>query len=714
MAGFPKKYVYTTGNPNSTAEDLPAGVGIAIKVGGTDGATKEQIEAYKAAHPNNPLIVWAAPVENGDYTTTLRDANNVAMQVGAVGLIAQGESSDQTLTAQALTNEITLPKVIVTDHATVGKWPPGWGVDFEYYANDPEKGLNPQNLFDFLKAVSSQGATSIHVTMGSYAGMTLTMDQYQKAVDYLKSQGMNVESLGIYLWNEMTSEQKDGFVQALGLPAEAVSSPTPTDTTPAAAGTPPGHGGSNSGHSAPQSHTSSNQYAMPPPNPRDEMAHLPPAPPYTGGAPVAKVLHPPDGSTVTITSTGAVIKQGRSGTAYREGWVDPKDIDNITNDNLKDHIKSGVGPDKSSPFAAHPDSSQPAPISNDPNQPAWHQNPNWRQPTDEELAWIKNHPNFDASQVLEVRPSEDGSGNLILRLSDGSYVEINHENTAMPLVGNWNNGEWPDYQKGAQVAAPEPKPQDEANPTEGAVIEGPVGSGNSPGAVTEWNIPVIDSALESIGDSDPEAQTILKKAKHAIRNPGGSGSSDNGSGGDSGGSSGGATDPMAVTIAAGRTSYEAPATHIDFTPGPSAEQQSPSCFIAGSKVMTPDGEKAIEEIKLGDSVLTWNMAKNASETTQVTDLLAHHNRHTIVVETEDGKKVTTTIEHPFWTGSEWLPAGHLKANESMLVDSNGQPKKVTAISDGPQANVYNFHVAAPAHNYFVEGLLVHNLKATGM
>lgn len=52
-------------------------------------------------------------------------------------------------------------------------------------------------------------------------------------------------------------------------------------------------------------------------------------PPYTGGASVAKYFHLSDGSTMTITSTGAVIKQGRNGTPYRQGWINPADIGQI-------------------------------------------------------------------------------------------------------------------------------------------------------------------------------------------------------------------------------------------------------------------------------------------------------------------------------------------------------------------------------------------------
>ncbi|HEX5394812.1 MAG TPA: hypothetical protein VFW52_00420 [Candidatus Saccharimonadales bacterium] len=51
--------------------------------------------------------------------------------------------------------------------------------------------------------------------------------------------------------------------------------------------------------------------------------------PYTGGGSVSKVFYPADGSTITITDTGAVIKQSPGGNAYRQGWIDPTAINSI-------------------------------------------------------------------------------------------------------------------------------------------------------------------------------------------------------------------------------------------------------------------------------------------------------------------------------------------------------------------------------------------------
>lgn len=64
--------------------------------------------------------------------------------------------------------------------------------------------------------------------------------------------------------------------------------------------------------------------------------------PYTGGAGIARVYYPADGSTVTVTTTGAVIKQSPCGTPYREGWVNPADICGLnSSDNLTGRLAGG-------------------------------------------------------------------------------------------------------------------------------------------------------------------------------------------------------------------------------------------------------------------------------------------------------------------------------------------------------------------------------------
>src|SRR5581483_3820409 len=70
--------------------------------------------------------------------------------------------------------------------------------------------------------------------------------------------------------------------------------------------------------------------------------------PYTGGANIIKVFYPADGSTITITCTGAVVKQSPGGNPYREGWINPANINNYHSaSDLDGHIVSGT----SSPYS---------------------------------------------------------------------------------------------------------------------------------------------------------------------------------------------------------------------------------------------------------------------------------------------------------------------------------------------------------------------------
>jgi hypothetical protein len=71
--------------------------------------------------------------------------------------------------------------------------------------------------------------------------------------------------------------------------------------------------------------------------------------PYTGGAGVAKFFYLSDGSTVTITTTGAVIKQSPCHTAYREGWINVSDICNIQSAH---DLNGRLSPGSSNPFGS--------------------------------------------------------------------------------------------------------------------------------------------------------------------------------------------------------------------------------------------------------------------------------------------------------------------------------------------------------------------------
>jgi RHS repeat-associated protein len=71
-------------------------------------------------------------------------------------------------------------------------------------------------------------------------------------------------------------------------------------------------------------------------------------------------------------------------------------------------------------------------------------------------------------------------------------------------------------------------------------------------------------------------------------------------------------------------------------------------FSAETAVVTADGDVAISEIEVGDTVLAYNEATGETGEYLVTATIAHHDP-TVVYLTISGETLTTTAEHPFYT-----------------------------------------------------------------
>jgi hypothetical protein len=134
------------------------------------------------------------------------------------------------------------------------------------------------------------------------------------------------------------------------------------------------------------------------------------------------------------------------------------------------------------------------------------------------------------------------------------------------------------------------------------------------------------------------------------------------------------------------------------------------CFVAGTKVSTPSGEKTIEEIAIGDSVYAANPENGEIGIKRVlnvfekqTDTLYH-----VIVDRE----IVTTDEHPFWVkGKGWVAACNLLSGDSLCLQ-DGKTAEITKVFVEQLDNsvtVYNFEVE-DWHNYFVGSnkILVHN------
>lgn len=138
-----------------------------------------------------------------------------------------------------------------------------------------------------------------------------------------------------------------------------------------------------------------------------------------------------------------------------------------------------------------------------------------------------------------------------------------------------------------------------------------------------------------------------------------------------------------------------------------------NCFTAGTKVQTDEGEKNIEDIEVGDKVLSKNEETGEQAYKEVTHL--YRNDKEIIYELTIGDQVIeTTDNHPFWVeGKGWVLAVDLQVGDK-LQQSNGNTLTIDTIKivkHDEKVRVYNFTVA-DFHTYFVSdlGIWVHNIN----
>jgi RHS repeat-associated protein len=146
-----------------------------------------------------------------------------------------------------------------------------------------------------------------------------------------------------------------------------------------------------------------------------------------------------------------------------------------------------------------------------------------------------------------------------------------------------------------------------------------------------------------------------------------------------------------------------------------ANSMRKACSFTGETlVLMADGStKPISEVKVGDEVLAADPQSGDKAPKTVTAVMVHQDNVLDLV-TEDGAKVTTTEDHPFWneTDRQWQRADQLGRGDR-LSSASGQPIRVRGLSAGTarMADAYNITIS-DLHTYYVlvgaSVALVHN------
>jgi len=138
---------------------------------------------------------------------------------------------------------------------------------------------------------------------------------------------------------------------------------------------------------------------------------------------------------------------------------------------------------------------------------------------------------------------------------------------------------------------------------------------------------------------------------------------------------------------------------------------TPTCFVAGTLVMTIAGFKAIENIRIGDQVIATNANNMQTSARTVMDTFVRATNRLVYITVQD-EKIVTTENHPFYVNHKgFIEAEKLNIGDE-LIDKDGN---VLLIKDcmietlSEAVTVYNLKVE-DFHTYHVSELciLVHN------
>ncbi|MFC3801890.1 polymorphic toxin-type HINT domain-containing protein [Cohnella sp. GCM10012308] len=129
------------------------------------------------------------------------------------------------------------------------------------------------------------------------------------------------------------------------------------------------------------------------------------------------------------------------------------------------------------------------------------------------------------------------------------------------------------------------------------------------------------------------------------------------------------------------------------------------------KVLTNEGEKNIEDVRVGDKVLSKDETTGELAYKEVSATFNHETGTDEIYRIHVGDQVIeSTFNHPFWVdGRGWTFVEDLKVGD-LLVQSNGNKLKIESIKlEHESAKVYNMTVDE-FHTYFVSelGIWVHN------
>ena len=149
------------------------------------------------------------------------------------------------------------------------------------------------------------------------------------------------------------------------------------------------------------------------------------------------------------------------------------------------------------------------------------------------------------------------------------------------------------------------------------------------------------------------------------------------------------------------------------------------CFVAGTLISMADGSsKPIEQVKIGDEVISFNESTKEKEIKKVLSTNSPVHNDIVTYELQNGETLSCTFDHPIYSSNlDLLSFSPAKTNSTYDIDSvvkevnagikvldiDSNSVEITNISSNEDENVQTYiFTVEDNHNFYANGILVHN------
>ena len=135
------------------------------------------------------------------------------------------------------------------------------------------------------------------------------------------------------------------------------------------------------------------------------------------------------------------------------------------------------------------------------------------------------------------------------------------------------------------------------------------------------------------------------------------------------------------------------------------------CFTANTLIAMADGtHKRIADVTLFDKILSFHDGHNIG--VSIAKVFHHPAGYADKLIIINGN-IETTPPHPFWIDGKWVDAGDIKIGDKLTTIGGGVCEVFSLSTVATDKPVYNLHTAHESHNYYANGILVHNAQEGG-